>query len=79
MNGSSARDGYPTVASLLALSQRAKVVHEQVAMTMDRLAARGGPDADRRRELARRSRRFVELEDQHISRWRAFQAAHPRT
>lgn len=61
----------PTVASLLALAQVAKGVHEQVAATMDRLAERGGPDAVRRRKLAERSRGFADMEARHISYWQA--------
>lgn len=78
MSDSSARDEHPSVASLLALARQTKDIHEQVAATMDRLAEHGGPDAQRRRDLAERSRRFAELEAQHISHWRAHQAAVPR-
>jgi hypothetical protein len=77
MSGSSARGGHPTVASLIALAQQAKAAHEHVAVTMDKLAERGGPDADRWRELARRSREFAEREAEHIAHWSARQGEHP--
>lgn len=76
---SSVRDGPPTVASLLALAESSKDVYEEVAATLDRLADRGGPYAARRRALAERSRRFAELEQQHIRHWTARQTAQPRS
>jgi hypothetical protein len=63
----------------VTLAQSAKQTHEQVAATMDRLAECGGPHAQRRRQLAERSRRFAEMEAQHIAAWATRQAVQRKT
>ena len=56
------------IEELVATAEAVKASHLDVAETLERLAAQGGPPAGHRRAIAARARAAVELEDRHIAR-----------